>query len=74
MWLGLNIFAYDNVFNRHTTEGCSYYWSNMNDLGVLIQKTKKNKILNNCYNMKQIAQNKYNWKIICEKYLKVINS
>jgi hypothetical protein len=74
MWLGLNIFAYDNVFNRHTTEGCSYYWSNMNDLGVLIQKTKKNKILNNGYKMKQIAQNKYDWKIICEKYLRVINS
>jgi len=73
MWLGLNIFTFDNVFNRYTTEGNSNYWSNLDDLGVLIQDAGNNKISNNSLKMKNIAHNRYNWDLICEKYLKVIN-
>ncbi|MDG2357837.1 MAG: DUF1972 domain-containing protein [Polaribacter sp.] len=73
MWLGLNIFAFDNVFNRHTTEDNSNYWSNLDELGLLIQDTGNNKISNNSHKMKSIAHKRYNWDLICEKYLKIIN-
>jgi len=73
MWLGLNIFAYDNVFNRFTTEDNSYYWSNADELGMLIQDSYNNKISSNSTKMKNIGRKRYNWEIICKKYLKIIN-
>ena len=73
MWLGLNIFAYDNVFNRYTTEDNCYYWSNADELGVLIQDSYNKKISSNSTKMKNIGRKRYNWEIICKKYLKIIN-
>jgi hypothetical protein len=73
MWLGLNIFAFDNVFNRYTTEQSCNYWSNLDDLGILIQDTENKIISNNSHKMKSIAQKRYNWNLICEKYLKIID-
>lgn len=73
MWLGLNIFAFDNVFNRYTTEANCNYWSNLDELGLLIQDTDNKIISNNSHKMKSIAQNRYTWNLICEKYLKIID-
>ena len=74
MWLGLNVFAFDNVFNRHTTEGKCYYWSNIDELGALINNTALSRIPNNSAALKNIAHNRYNWDIICNNYLEIINS
>ena len=72
MWLGLNIFAFDNIFNRYTTEGNCNYWSNSDELGLLIKRTENKIIANKSSKMKKIARTRYNWDLICEKYLKII--
>lgn len=73
MWLGLNILAFDNVFNRYTTENESLYWSNIDELGMLIKDTSCNKVSDNSSKMKNIAHRRYNWDLICSKYLNLIN-
>lgn len=69
MCLGLPIFAYDVNFNRMTTENSCLYFANEKELNYLIKNTDKNLIYKIGLNMKQIADKKYKWNLIVDKYL-----
>lgn len=70
MNLGLCIFSYDVVYNRETTENKAFYYKSEDDLIKLLNN--KNLDLIKCKKeMFEIAQKRYLWSIICDKYLKV---
>lgn len=72
MWLGLDILSFDNVFNRHTTENQASYWSTEDELGSHIQDRIDNGKSNNAAKMKNIANVRYTWDIVCKKYLEAM--
>jgi glycosyltransferase involved in cell wall biosynthesis len=68
MFLGLPVFAFDCIYNRYTTENQCIYWSDSDELHNCILQIDKTKLNNIANRMKQIANEKYQWKIIVEKY------
>ncbi|MBQ9722808.1 MAG: DUF1972 domain-containing protein [Bacteroidales bacterium] len=70
MYLGLPIIASDVVYNRSTTEEHALYFS---DVDSLISQVKSvlnvpEKLLTMREDMKSIAERRYTWKIITNKY------
>lgn len=72
MYLGLEVFAYDNVFNRHTTENNCYYWKTSDDLGLLIKNFYSKDLKTVGPNLRAYAMEKYNWKRISKLYHEVL--
>ncbi len=69
MYLGLPIFAYDDInYNRETTNNKAIYYSNSEELQKLIQYIDNDKLNNIKEDMYNIAYEKYRWKIISEQY------
>lgn len=66
----LPVFAYDCIYNRETTEEKAFYWSNSIELRELI--TNLPNYEENKKNMKEIAQRRYSWSRISEKYIQLI--
>ncbi len=64
MYLGLDIVAFDVVYNRATTENKARYFKDVNELVALI----KDESMPNGKIMHEIAQRRYTWKIISDKY------
>jgi glycosyltransferase involved in cell wall biosynthesis len=74
MSLGLPIFAFDNNFNKYTTDNQATYFSscqNLQDnlLNISIEALKKN-----ASDMNSIAKSKYSWKEVSKKYAYIFNS
>ena len=65
MNLALPILAYDCVYNRETTENKAFYWKNIEELRQYLFNPIDTTI---GLKMKEIANNRYTWKIIAEKY------
>lgn len=63
MYLGLNIVAYDVVYNRTTTEEKASYFKNAEELVSLVKAGVSNNTT-----MKEIADRRYTWKKIADKY------
>lgn len=74
MYLGLEVFAYDNVFNRYTTDFKCHFWQNEDDLGQMINKYFNKKLSPVGPTLKKIANHKYNWGRISKLYLEVLLS
>lgn len=72
MSLGLAVLSYDTDTNRFTTENNCLYFSNERDLEVLLNTLENEHIKRVANNMKRIAENRYDWKIIASKYLNII--
>jgi glycosyltransferase involved in cell wall biosynthesis len=68
MILGLPILAFDCIYNRYTTEGQCLYWSNSDALYDLIKTLDLEYLKNIGKKMKSIADRRYRWKNIVEKY------
>ena len=67
MYLGLPIVAFDVVYTRATTEGKALYFKDSATLqNVVINK--ENEFEDVASKMKDIAERRYRWKIISEKY------
>lgn len=65
MHFGKQVYAFDCVFNRFTTENQALYFSNVMELKDLINdksQSDKNKI------MKDIAMRRYTWNIVAKQY------
>lgn len=73
MNLSLPIFAYDCVYNKHTTGFKAEYFSSSIDLVGKLKATSEQDLNINGESMKNIAQELYQWKIIAEKYSAVID-
>ncbi|MCC8088714.1 MAG: DUF1972 domain-containing protein [Rikenellaceae bacterium] len=70
MSLGLPIICYDVKYNRFTTENKGLYFTAIEELASLVTDINKNIININELSdkMKEIADRRYKWEIICSKY------
>jgi glycosyltransferase involved in cell wall biosynthesis len=68
MSLGMDIFAFDVIFNRETTFNKANYFKNSSDLtSQIILYLKQNK-RGNGNDMKLLADEKYTWPIVSKQY------
>lgn len=65
MHFSKQVYAFDCVFNRFTTEDEALYFSTAKDLKALL--AEKSLSVNN-EKMKQIAMKRYTWNIVAEQY------
>ena len=68
MHLGLPILAFDVVFNHATTEGRALYFKSAEELVALVQATPLAQWDRQRTTMSEIAERRYRWSIIAEKY------
>lgn len=70
MYLGLPIIASDVVYNRATTEDRALYFKNSEDLAEKVRKivTDPENLTEMRASMKSIADRRYTWKVITNKY------
>lgn len=72
MSLGLPIISYKVDTNVETTENQAIYFSNHNDLIEILNNLNDQEITVLGKKMKEIANKRYTWEIICNKYSKLI--
>lgn len=72
MSLNLGVICFDVPTNRYTTEGKAMYFKSAQDLESKIKWIRQEEIDLNRSSMKKIADKRYSWKLISEKYLKLI--
>jgi glycosyltransferase involved in cell wall biosynthesis len=65
MHFNKNILAFDCNYNRASTEDNAEFFSNVDDL---VKKIEQENAFNNANSMKEIAQRRYTWKIVKQKY------
>lgn len=68
MFLELPVMAYGVTYNKTTTEGKAMYFSSMNELIALIKNKSLTDLKQAAMVMKEIANRRYNWKLIADKY------
>ncbi len=68
MYLGLPIISFDVSYNRTTTESKALYFKNREELKSIIQSSTFVQLKALGENMKSIADRRYTWKIIANKY------
>lgn len=72
MFLGLPVISYGVSYNRTTTGGQAFYFSDEEELKNLLNTLTNDQLKNCALKMKKIAKNKYVWKSVAEKYSQVI--
>ena len=72
MSLNLGIVCFDVPTNRFTTEGKAIYFDSTEDLILRLRSIDEESIKLNKEKMKNIAYRRYRWKLISDKYLKLI--
>jgi glycosyltransferase involved in cell wall biosynthesis len=72
MYLGLPIIAYGVSYNRTTTENKALYFKDHEDLIATIKKTSVVELKNLGNTMQKIAQRRYTWGFIADKYKNLI--
>lgn len=68
MHFSVPIIAYDCTFNRHSTEDKALYFSNSDDLRKKLNSISEEELFENGLSMKQLANAKYKWDLIRDKY------
>ncbi|MBC5835764.1 glycosyltransferase family 1 protein [Flavobacterium sp. F372] len=68
MFLGLPVVSFNVSYNKTTTENKALYFSNELELTKIIQNVTKNDLKTLGLKMKSIADRRYKWEIIAEKY------
>lgn len=68
MYIGLPIFAFDCEYNKETTEFSCFYWNKSKDLLSQLQSISDSELSLVGSRMKNIAQRRYLWEIITNKY------
>jgi hypothetical protein len=68
MFLGLPVICYGVSYNRTTTEGKALYFKRAEDLAEIIRTVKLETLLELAKSMKEIADRRYTWKVIADKY------
>ena len=74
MGLGLPIIAFKVVFNVETTEHKALYFSDAKDLVEVLESTPQEKLNPIGQAMVEIAQRRYMWSIIANKYAELVES
>lgn len=73
MYLGLPVVAYDVSYNRATTEDRAFYFSDVESLKKIVEKNEVSHYKGNRLIMKIVADERYTWDVIAEKYGKLID-
>ena len=68
MYLGLPVITFDVSYNRSTTENKAAYFTTAADLIYIIQNTRIAELKEQSLLMKDVADRRYTWEIIAEKY------
>jgi glycosyltransferase involved in cell wall biosynthesis len=74
MNLELNVLCLNVNFNIETTEGKATYFKDANDLQLKILEIESGIIHENKLLMSEIANRRYTWRVIAEKYLKLFQA
>lgn len=72
MNLSLPIIAFDVMYNRETTENEALYFDDVSDLLAILDLLNEELLGDLSQKMKNIARRRYTWKIIAEKYRRMI--
>ena len=73
MYLSLPIIAFDVHYNRATTEDKAFYFSDVSTLKQIIE-TSSPSFIQNGIDMRIIAENRYTWHIVSQKYKTLLAS
>lgn len=73
MYLGLPVVAFDVSYNRATTEDRAFYFSDVESLKKIIEHNEVIHYKGNRLIMKIVADERYTWDVIAEKYAKLID-
>lgn len=68
MYLGLPIISFGVCYNRTTTENGAVYFQNQEELNALLQTTSAQTLGQIGERMKEIADRRYRWSLIAQKY------
>lgn len=68
MFLGLPVICYGVSYNRTTTEGKALFFKNASELMDIIQTVKIERLKELACTMKEIADRRYTWEVIADKY------
>lgn len=68
MYLGLPIVTFDVSYNRTTTENKAFYFKTTEDIVHIIEKTRLSELKIKSEMMKEVADRRYTWKVIADKY------
>ncbi|MBS1668480.1 MAG: DUF1972 domain-containing protein [Bacteroidetes bacterium] len=69
MYLGLPIMAFKVSYNITTTENSAWYFSTSEDIQKIWARLQPEDLKANAKRMKAIADRRYTWKIIADKYM-----
>lgn len=72
MTLEVPVYCYNSNYNRYTTEDKSLYYSDEDELSVLLSTTTKEKKDKMTSVLSEVAFRRYRWEVIAEKYAEVI--
>ena len=65
---GLPVLAFNVSYNRTTTEGKARYFYDTDELVTILSKISMERLKENAGVMKEIANRRYRWNLISEKY------
>lgn len=68
MYLGLPVISFNVTYNRTTTENKAIYFNNSYELQNIIETASFSKLKACSLLMKSIADRRYTWKIVADKY------
>ncbi|SMY10365.1 DUF1972 domain-containing protein [Flavimaricola marinus] len=74
MHFGVPVFAYDCMFNRHSTDDKALFFSDAADLRAKLANTDPGTLAANGAAMKALAQERYTWAAIGEAYFDLIRT
>lgn len=72
MFLKLPVIAFDVNFNRETTEGQAFYFSDSNELNKIVSTISATELNQNAITMRNIATRRYTWPRISKCYQKLL--
>lgn len=68
MHLNVPIYCYGNIFNKYVTENSTQYFTSVDELKTLLKNLNDKSLISIAQSMKNIALDKYTWKVIARKY------
>jgi glycosyltransferase involved in cell wall biosynthesis len=71
MYLALPIVAFDVSYNLVTTDKKAFYFSSAKELSLILENLTENTLEKLAKDLKQVANQKYTWKLIAQKYAAV---
>lgn len=73
MYLELPVLAFDVSYNVATTENQAFFFSDEMDLIKILKSKRIEDYQNNSKRMKEIANRRYTWQVIAQKYSNLIH-